>query len=214
MRYLIEVELEGAALEEEGPEELARILEYEAERIREAGLPTLDGADEEPHVHPLRDVNGNTVGRSILVEPMLPSHGQAAEDARRAAGSVAGINRLRVVQDLAQMGKLGDAHLSAVGAAALVAAYYSEEGLDRQAAMEATQRAAQELAAEDERGEERGEEKDREGLRRWIRANRAAIDDHIRAEVPGARIDDDERERWVLNDEALYRWAQDEGVQV
>ena len=39
------------------------------------------------------------------------------------------------------------------------------------------------------------------------------IDQAIRSEVPNAVIDDNERELWIENDESLYRWALEEGVE-
>ena len=49
-------------------------------------------------------------------------------------------------------------------------------------------------------------------LREWIKRNRQGIDRAIRLRVPGARIDDNERRLWVLNDEGLYLWARGEGA--
>jgi hypothetical protein len=51
-------------------------------------------------------------------------------------------------------------------------------------------------------------------LKSFIRANRAEIDTAIRAQVPDARINDEERRLWVLNDEGLYLWARREGVPI
>jgi len=51
-------------------------------------------------------------------------------------------------------------------------------------------------------------------LRQWIRENREELDEAIRRVVPGARVDDEERRLWVLNDEGLYRWARSEGVEI
>ena len=48
----------------------------------------------------------------------------------------------------------------------------------------------------------------------FINRNRADIDLHIKAIVPNARIDEDQRELWIKNDESLYRWARAEGVNV
>lgn len=49
-------------------------------------------------------------------------------------------------------------------------------------------------------------------LRTFIRENREQIDRYIRARVgDDARIDDNEREMWIRNDESLYndarRWG-------
>jgi hypothetical protein len=52
-------------------------------------------------------------------------------------------------------------------------------------------------------------------LREFIRQNRAEIDAHIRGVCPNVgRLNDDERETWILNDEPLYLWAQSSGVAV
>lgn len=51
-------------------------------------------------------------------------------------------------------------------------------------------------------------------IRQFIRENRAEIDAAIRRVVPNARIDDDERRLWILNDEGLYRWARSMGANV
>jgi len=48
----------------------------------------------------------------------------------------------------------------------------------------------------------------------FISQNQKKIDEHIRAVVPTADIDDAERELWVLNDEGLYLWAKSEGVDI
>ena len=48
-------------------------------------------------------------------------------------------------------------------------------------------------------------------LRDWIRANRTELDECIRRACPNiARLDDEERRLWVLNDEGLYNWARSE----
>ena len=46
----------------------------------------------------------------------------------------------------------------------------------------------------------------------FIRENEADIDAAIRNVWPEAQLDDDEREMWIVNDEGLYTWAQDAGV--
>ena len=38
---------------------------------------------------------------------------------------------------------------------------------------------------------------------------RSKFDDNL-----GFVLDDDERERWILNDEGLYNWARSQGVDV
>jgi rubrerythrin len=55
---------------------------------------------------------------------------------------------------------------------------------------------------------------DETSLRQFIRDNKAEIDAAIRRVVPDARIDDDEREMWIMNDEGLYNWARSEGVRL
>ena len=49
-------------------------------------------------------------------------------------------------------------------------------------------------------------------VREFIRDNRAEIDTAIRRVVNMPRINDGERELWILNDEGLYLWAKSEGV--
>jgi len=48
----------------------------------------------------------------------------------------------------------------------------------------------------------------------FIKNNRKEIDEAIKRAVPEARIDDDERRLWILNDEGLYNWAKSEGVNI
>ena len=50
---------------------------------------------------------------------------------------------------------------------------------------------------------------------KFIADHRDEIDQHIHHKLGGlnvTRIDDDERELWIANDEQLYFWAYDEGV--
>lgn len=51
-------------------------------------------------------------------------------------------------------------------------------------------------------------------IRQFIKEHRDDIDAAIRSVVPEARIDDDERRLWILNDEGLYNWARREGARV
>lgn len=53
-------------------------------------------------------------------------------------------------------------------------------------------------------------------MKEFIEENRGELDAAIRTATgqPNADIDDDERENWILNDEGLYNWAKDEGVDV
>lgn len=55
----------------------------------------------------------------------------------------------------------------------------------------------------------------KKSLRRWIRDNRAEIDAAIKRVARNVRkLNDDDREEWVMNDEGLYNWAKSEGVNV
>jgi hypothetical protein len=63
-------------------------------------------------------------------------------------------------------------------------------------------------------------------MRAFIRANRAELDRHILAVMyrydghggagkvpePPPKLNDEERQQWILNDEGLYRWAKGDGV--
>lgn len=52
-------------------------------------------------------------------------------------------------------------------------------------------------------------------MREFIRRNRSEIDGLILGAVPNlGRLNDRDREQWVLNDEGLYRWARRSGVPV
>ena len=51
-------------------------------------------------------------------------------------------------------------------------------------------------------------------LETFIKENRKEIDAHINQINPGFDIDDTERELWVMNDESLYNWAENEGVTI
>ena len=50
--------------------------------------------------------------------------------------------------------------------------------------------------------------------REFIRTNRKEIDKAIRDRLndPDYRLNDEEREMWLLNDEGLYNWARSAGV--
>jgi hypothetical protein len=53
------------------------------------------------------------------------------------------------------------------------------------------------------------------GMREFIRRNRKEIDAHIRAQCSNlGKLNDGDREGWVMNDEGLYLWAKREGVKV
>lgn len=51
-------------------------------------------------------------------------------------------------------------------------------------------------------------------LREFIRENRQVLDECIRQVVPNARLNNEERRLWILNDESLYNWARSEGVRI
>ena len=51
-------------------------------------------------------------------------------------------------------------------------------------------------------------------LRAWVKKNRVDIDSVIRFNCSNCRLNDEERELWVMNDEGLYNWAKSEGVNV
>ena len=51
-------------------------------------------------------------------------------------------------------------------------------------------------------------------LQQFIKTNRKELDEIIRSYPNRERIDDDERELWILNDEYLYNWARGEGVEI
>ena len=50
--------------------------------------------------------------------------------------------------------------------------------------------------------------------RDFIRQNREEIDRLIKSVVPDVRLNDEERELWIMNDEGLYLWAKSEGVRI
>ena len=52
------------------------------------------------------------------------------------------------------------------------------------------------------------------GICEFIRENRGTLDQAIKKVVPNARLNDEERRLWVLNDEGLYLWARSEGVNI
>ena len=50
-------------------------------------------------------------------------------------------------------------------------------------------------------------------MRQFIRKNRSEIDAAIRGECDNlGKLNDAEREMWILNDEGLYLWARDNKV--
>ena len=48
----------------------------------------------------------------------------------------------------------------------------------------------------------------------FIQENKSEIDSYILNKSPNNRLDDDEREMWIMNDEGLYLWAKREGVEI
>lgn len=53
-------------------------------------------------------------------------------------------------------------------------------------------------------------------IRTFIKRNRQELDDYIKPAIgQGAgriKLNDEDRRQWILNDEALYRWALSAGV--
>lgn len=48
--------------------------------------------------------------------------------------------------------------------------------------------------------------------RDFIKNNRKKIDEAIKRVCPDCSLNDEERERWISNDEGLYLWAKREGA--
>lgn len=51
-------------------------------------------------------------------------------------------------------------------------------------------------------------------LKQFIKDNKVMIDEHIKTQCPGARLNDAERRLWILNDYGLYVYARREGVRI
>ena len=51
-------------------------------------------------------------------------------------------------------------------------------------------------------------------LKDFIKENREEIDAAIKRVCDNARLNDEERRLWILNDEGLYLWARREGVRI
>ncbi len=51
-------------------------------------------------------------------------------------------------------------------------------------------------------------------LKEFLHQNKTDLDQAIKKLCPNARLNDEERRLWVLNDEGLYRWARREGVRI
>ncbi len=54
----------------------------------------------------------------------------------------------------------------------------------------------------------------KKSLKMWIKQNRVEIDEVIKSVYSNCRLNDAERELWVLNEEYLYKWARSENVDV
>jgi len=53
----------------------------------------------------------------------------------------------------------------------------------------------------------------KKSIKTFIKENREEIDAIIKPHTYG-KINDEERKLWILNDESLYRWALEEGVNI
>jgi len=51
-------------------------------------------------------------------------------------------------------------------------------------------------------------------IEKFIEQNREEIDKAIRNVCSNCKIDDEERENWIMNDEGLYNWALSSGVEI
>jgi succinate dehydrogenase flavin-adding protein (antitoxin of CptAB toxin-antitoxin module) len=53
-------------------------------------------------------------------------------------------------------------------------------------------------------------------MRSFIKNNRQELDLCIRRflDDPKYKLNDEERRKWILNDESLYNWARSEGVKI
>lgn len=51
-------------------------------------------------------------------------------------------------------------------------------------------------------------------LRDFIKQNKDEIDTYIKSVVPENKLNDKERQLWIMNDEGLYNWAKAEGVRI
>lgn len=51
-------------------------------------------------------------------------------------------------------------------------------------------------------------------MREFIKKNRKELDEAIKRACPNVRLNDEEREAWINNDESLYNWARSEGVRI
>ena len=60
----------------------------------------------------------------------------------------------------------------------------------------------------------RQKNKNEKSMDNFIQENKSEIDSYILSKSPNNRLDDDERELWIMNDEGLYLWAKREGVDI
>ena len=52
-------------------------------------------------------------------------------------------------------------------------------------------------------------------MQRFIRKHRKELDEAIKARCPNCgKLNDEDREEWIANDEGLYNWARSQGVDV
>ena len=51
-------------------------------------------------------------------------------------------------------------------------------------------------------------------MREFIKQNKVELDQAIKNVVPDNRLNNEERQLWILNNENLYRWARNEGVKI
>jgi hypothetical protein len=51
-------------------------------------------------------------------------------------------------------------------------------------------------------------------IKDFIKQNKTEIDSAIKRVVPNARLNDQERRLWILNDEGLYNWARSQRVKI
>lgn len=51
-------------------------------------------------------------------------------------------------------------------------------------------------------------------MRDFIKEHKNELDECIRRVCPNCRLNNRERELWIMNDEGLYRWARSEGVRI
>lgn len=57
-------------------------------------------------------------------------------------------------------------------------------------------------------------ESNRKTIAVFIAEHREELDECILKRVPNAKLNNEERRKWILNDEGLYQWARSEGVRI